>query len=124
VAAKPSLACATAIALADLGKTGAAGQHRSRFESGRGARPENSLAFPPPIPGVEGLRALNIDPDAAAQAYRDRIVGSLSRQAATGDCPQHGGAICLAPCTMEIAAFGRFARLLGEPAAPRRTSTM
>ncbi|MDN5932156.1 MAG: hypothetical protein L0I24_14000, partial [Pseudonocardia sp.] len=30
-----------------------------------------------PIPGVHGLSALEIDPEEAAQAYRERIVGPV-----------------------------------------------
>jgi len=59
---------------------------------------------------------LNIDPDAAAQAYRDRIVGPyrgrLPPAIVRNMEEQLSGA-----CTMEIAAFDEFARLLGEPAA-------
>ncbi len=71
---------------------------------------------PTPIAGADGLQALNIDPEAAAQAYRDRIVGpyrgKLPEALLRGMEEQLSGA-----CTTEIAAFDEFARLLGEPAA-------
>ena len=35
-----------------------------------------------PVPAVEGLFALNIDPEAAAKAYRERVVGTIR-----GACP-------------------------------------
>jgi arsenite-transporting ATPase len=112
---KTSLACATAIALADLGKRVllASTDPASNLDEVLGRK---LAGIPTPIPGVEGLRALNIDPDAAAQAYRDRIVGPyrgrLPPAIVRNMEEQLSGA-----CTMEIAAFDEFARLLGEPAA-------
>ena len=112
---KTSLACATAIALADLGKRVllARTDPASNLDEVLGRK---LAGIPTPIPGVEGLRALNIDPDAAAQAYRDRIVGPyrgrLPPAIVRNMEEQLSGA-----CTMEIAAFDEFARLLGEPAA-------
>ncbi|MGQ9476543.1 MAG: ArsA-related P-loop ATPase [Actinomycetota bacterium] len=71
---------------------------------------------PTPVPGADGLFALNMDPEAAAQAYRDRIVGpyrgKLPEVMVRSVEERLSGA-----CTMEIAAFDEFARLLGEPAA-------
>jgi arsenite-transporting ATPase len=112
---KTSLACASAVALADRGKHVllVSTDPASNLDEVLGVR---LAGTPRPIPGVDGLEALNIDPDAAAQAYRDRIVGPYR-----GKLPpaivrtmeeQLSGA-----CTMEIAAFDEFARLLGEPAA-------
>jgi arsenite-transporting ATPase len=112
---KTSLACATAVALADRG-------HKVLLVS---TDPASNLdevlgqklnGTPTPIPGADGLRALNIDPEAAAQAYRDRMVGpyrgKLPEALLRSMEEQLSGA-----CTMEIAAFDEFARLLGEPAA-------
>ena len=112
---KTSLACATAVALADHGK------HVLLVSTDPASNLDEVLGqklngVPAAIPGVDGLRALNIDPDAAAQAYRDQIVGPYR-----GKLPdailrnmeeQLSGA-----CTTEIAAFDEFARLLGEPEA-------
>lgn len=71
---------------------------------------------PAAIPGADGLQALNIDPEAAAQAYRNRIVGpyrgKLPEAIVRSMEEQLSGA-----CTMEIAAFDEFARLLGEATA-------
>jgi len=66
---------------------------------------------PTPIRGVPGLAALNIDPEAAAAAYRERMVGpyrSLLPEAAIRSMEEQfsGG------CTVEIAAFDAFAALL------------
>ena len=76
----------------------------------------NWHATPTPIPGVPHLLALNIDPEAAARAYRERLVGpyrgKLPEAVVRGMEEQLSGA-----CTMEIAAFDEFSRLLGQPEA-------
>lgn len=66
---------------------------------------------PTPVAGVPGLSALNIDPEAAAAAYRERMVGpyrGLLPEAAIRSMEEQfsGG------CTVEIAAFDAFAALL------------
>lgn len=70
------------------------------------------------VPGVPGLSALEIDPQAAAQAYRDRIVGPvrgvLPEETVRGMEEQLSGA-----CTTEIAAFDEFTALLTDPALAR-----
>jgi arsenite-transporting ATPase len=71
---------------------------------------------PTAIPGAPGLFALNIDPEAAAQAYREGMVapyrGILPAAAIQSMEEQFSGA-----CTVEIAAFDAFSKLLGDPAA-------
>ena len=109
---KTSLACSTAIALADLGKrvllvsTDPASNLDEVLDVPLGATPTA-------VPSVRGLDALNIDPDAAARAYRERIVGpyrgKLPESAITSIEEQLSGA-----CTVEIAAFDEFAKLLGN----------
>jgi arsenite-transporting ATPase len=65
------------------------------------------------VPGAQGLFALNIDPEAAAAAYRDRVVGPyrgvLPEAAVNSMEEQLSGA-----CTVEIAAFDEFTKLLGD----------
>jgi arsenite-transporting ATPase len=65
------------------------------------------------IPAVNRLSALEIDPQAAAQAYRDRIVGPvrglLPDAVVKGIEEQLSGA-----CTTEIAAFDEFTELLTD----------
>jgi arsenite/tail-anchored protein-transporting ATPase len=65
------------------------------------------------IPTVDGLFALNIDPEAAAEAYRERVVGPyrgvLPDAAVASMEEQLSGA-----CTVEIAAFDEFTKLLGD----------
>lgn len=112
---KTSLACASAIALADSGSrvllvsTDPASNLDEVLGQVLGPTPVS-------IPGVPGLKALNIDPEAAARAYRDRLVGpyrgKLPEAVVQSMEEQLSGA-----CTMEIAAFDEFAALLGEPSA-------
>jgi arsenite-transporting ATPase len=68
-----------------------------------------------PIASVPHLSALEIDPQAAAQAYRDRIVGpvrgKLPASVVKGIEEQLSGA-----CTTEIAAFDEFTALLVDSA--------
>jgi arsenite-transporting ATPase len=107
---KTSLSTATAIALADAGRrvllvsTDAA----SNLDEMLGVRLSNQ---PVPVPAVAGLQVLNIDPDAAAEAYRLRVLAQLGLDASDDERAivreQLSGA-----CTTEIAAFDEFAALL------------
>ena len=71
---------------------------------------------PTPVNGRPGLQAMNIDPEAAAAAYRERMVapyrGVLPAEALQSIEEQLSGA-----CTVEIAAFNEFSRVIGQPAA-------
>lgn len=110
---KTSLPAATAIHLADAGKrvllvsTDAA----SNLDEMLGAPLSNQ---PVPVPGVPGLSMLNIDPDAAAEAYRLRVLAQMAADATDAERAtvreQLSGA-----CTTEIAAFDEFAALLAAP---------
>ncbi|MBA4264585.1 MAG: arsenical pump-driving ATPase, partial [Comamonadaceae bacterium] len=66
---------------------------------------------PVDVPGVPGLSVINIDPDAAAEAYRQRVLAQLEAGASDAERQtvreQLSGA-----CTTEIAAFDEFAGLL------------
>ena len=68
------------------------------------------------MPGCANLFALNIDPEAAAFDYRERMVapyrGILPPAAIQSMEEQFSGA-----CTVEIAAFDEFSKLLGLPEA-------
>jgi arsenite-transporting ATPase len=112
---KTSAACATAIALADAKKRVllVSTDPASNLDEVLG----NALGpTPQPIPGVAGLWALNIDPVRAAHDYRERVVGPyrgvLPKAAITSMEEQLSGA-----CTVEIAAFDEFSKLLGDEAA-------
>jgi arsenite-transporting ATPase len=71
---------------------------------------------PTAIAGAAGLFALDIDPEAAAREYRERMVapyrGILPDAAIISMEEQFSGA-----CSVEIAAFDAFAKLLGVPGA-------
>jgi arsenite-transporting ATPase len=112
---KTSLACATAVGLADRGR-------RVLLVS---TDPASNLdevlgvalgSHPTAVPGAPGLDALNLDPEAAARVYREQVVapyrGVLPDTALASIEEQLSGA-----CTVEIAAFNEFARLLGDPDA-------
>src|ERR1035437_4376965 len=71
---KTSLACASAIALADNGRRVllVSTDPASNLDEVLGVR---LAATPTAIPAVPRLAALNIDPAAAAAAYREKLVG-------------------------------------------------
>jgi arsenite-transporting ATPase len=112
---KTSLACASAIALADKGKRVllVSTDPASNLDEVLGV---NLTSTPTAIASVPRLAALNIDPAAAAMAYREKLVGpyrgKLPDAIVRGMEEQLSGA-----CTMEIAAFDEFSRLLGQPEA-------
>jgi arsenite/tail-anchored protein-transporting ATPase len=109
---KTSLAAAAAVSLADSGRrvllvsTDPASNLDDVLGIVLGREPRG-------VTGVPGLQALNIDPGAAAAAYRERIVGPyrevLPADAVAGIEEQLSGA-----CTVEVAAFDEFTMLLGE----------
>ncbi|MBN8639751.1 MAG: AAA family ATPase, partial [Anaerolineae bacterium] len=73
---KTSIACATAIELAARGRRVLLVSTDPASNVGQvfGVEIGNRIT---PIPAVPNLSALEIDPQAAAQAYRDRIVGPV-----------------------------------------------
>lgn len=109
---KTSVACATAISLADEGKrvllvsTDPASNLDEVLSANLGIRPR-------PVESVPGLFAMNVDPEEAAKEYRERVVGPyrgiLPDTALRSVEEQLSGA-----CTVEIAAFDEFAKLLGD----------
>jgi len=109
---KTSIACATAIQLAESGKRVLLVSTDPASNVGQvfGVSIGNQITA---IPGVDRLSALEIDPQAAAQAYRDRIVGPvrgvLPDTVVKGIEEQLSGA-----CTTEIAAFDEFTGLLTD----------
>jgi arsenite-transporting ATPase len=109
---KTSIACATSIQLAEAGKRVLLVSTDPASNVGQvfGISIGNHITA---IPAVSGLAALEIDPQAAAQAYRDRIVGPvrgiLPAPVVKGIEEQLSGA-----CTTEIAAFDEFTALLTD----------
>jgi arsenite/tail-anchored protein-transporting ATPase len=110
---KTSIACATAVTLAESGQrvllvsTDPASNVGQVFGVGIGNRITAIAAVP-------HLSAMEIDPQAAAQAYRDRLLGPvrgvLPEAVIKGIEEQLSGA-----CTTEIAAFDEFTAFLTDP---------
>ncbi|EHR03873.1 arsenical pump-driving ATPase [Bradyrhizobium sp. WSM471] len=107
---KTSLACATAVGLADRGL------RVLIVSTDPASNLDEMLAVtltdrPTPVPNVTGLSAMNIDPEAAAENYRSRVLEQLGPEVTTGERStvreQLSGA-----CTTEIAAFDEFVGLL------------
>jgi arsenite-transporting ATPase len=112
---KTTLACATAVGLARRGRrvllvsTDPASNLDEVLETPLGEEPR-------PVVGVAGLEAANVDPEAAARDYRERLVGPyrgvLPDSAVRSMEESLSGA-----CTVEIAAFDAFTRLLADAEA-------
>ena len=109
---KTSLSTSVALQLADSGRrvllvsTDAA----SNLDEMLGVALHNT---PTPVPQAAGLWVLNIDPDNAAQAYRQRVLAQMGVGTSEVERDtvreQLSGA-----CTTEIASFDEFASLLSE----------
>jgi len=107
---KTTTASAVAVALADAGRrtliisTDPASNLNDVFQI-------TATAEPAAVPGVERLSVANIDPEAAALAFRERAVapyrGVLPDAAVANMEEQLSGA-----CTVEIAAFNEFTAVL------------
>ena len=111
---KTSLSCASAIALADRGlrvllvSTDPASNLDEMLKAELSDTPRQ-------VPDVQGLFAMNIDPEAAATQYRKRVLDQLGPDASDAEKStvkeQLSGA-----CTTEIAAFDEFVGLLAGEA--------
>ncbi|MGV8978902.1 MAG: arsenical pump-driving ATPase [Cellulomonas sp.] len=112
---KTSIACATAIALAGSGRSVLLVSTDPASNVGQvfGLSIGNTITA---VPAVPGLSALEINPDQAAAAYRERIVGPVR-----GVLPQVEVALIeeqlSGACTTEIASFNEFTALLTGEAA-------
>jgi arsenite-transporting ATPase len=110
---KTSISCATAIELADKGRRVllVSTDPASNLDEVLGVPLGSS---PTPVPGVARLEAMNLDPELAASEYREKMVGPyrgvLPDATVRSMEEQLSGS-----CTMEIAAFDEFSRLLGDP---------
>ena len=109
---KTSLSTAVALYLADTGRrvllvsTDAA----SNLDEMLGVELKNT---PVPVEDAPGLSVLNIDPDNAAESYRQRVVAQMAVDTTDTELStvreQLSGA-----CTTEIASFDEFASLLSD----------
>ena len=112
---KTSLACAVAVQLAEQGlrvllvSTDPASNLHDVLATQIGNEPTQ-------VNGVPHLSAMNIDPAESARQYRDRMVepyrGVLPDAAVASMEEQFSGS-----CTLEIAAFDEFSRILGDESA-------
>jgi arsenite-transporting ATPase len=115
---KTSLACASAVRLADTGKKVLliSTDPASNLDEVLGVKLGIS---PTRVPALANLWAMNIDPEASAHAYKERMVapyrGVLPDAAVTSIEEQFSGS-----CTLEIAAFDEFAQLLGDRSATKQ----
>ena len=109
---KTSLSCAAAVALADAGKKVllVSTDPASNIDEVLGAPVGTKAAA---VAEVPNLSALNVDPEKAAEEYRERVIGPyrgvLPDAAVKAIEEQFAGA-----CTVEIAAFDEFAKLLAN----------
>ena len=109
---KTSVACATAVALAERGRSVLLVSTDPASNVGQvlGVSIGNTIT---PIPDVPGLAALEIDPEQAADAYRERIIGPvrglLPDKEIASITEQLSGS-----CTTEVASFNEFTALLAD----------
>lgn len=109
---KTSIACATAVALADAEKRVllVSTDPASNVAQVLGQTIGNQVT---PIAEVPGLSAMEIDPEAAAEAYREKIIGPvrglLPETELASVAEQLSGS-----CTTEIASFNEFTDLLAN----------
>ena len=108
---KTSLACAVAVALADRGKRVLLVSTDPASNLGQVFGIDVDAHEPVPVTDLPGLFVLNIDPEAAAQAYRDRIIGPV-RGVLPDDVLKGMEEQLSGGCTTEIAAFDEFTELL------------
>jgi arsenite-transporting ATPase len=112
---KTSIACATALALADGGKSVliVSTDPASNLDKILGVPLGNQ---PVDVPGATRLQVLNIDPTAAADAYRGRVLAQMPADTKDEDRSKVQEQLSGA-CTTEIAAFDEFAGRLADPDA-------
>ena len=111
---KTSLSTAVALTLADAGSKVllVSTDSASNLDEMLGIELRN---IPTSVPDAPGLKVLNIDPDTAAESYRQRVLSQMGVGATQAELAtvreQLSGA-----CTTEIASFDEFASLLSGDA--------
>jgi arsenite-transporting ATPase len=112
---KTSMACAAAVTLADQGRSVllVSTDPASNLDEVLGTKLTSRRTK---VDSVTNLWAMNIDPEQAAYEYRERMIapyrGVLPESALQSMQEQFSGS-----CTLEIAAFDEFAKLLGDATA-------
>lgn len=119
---KTSIASATAISLAQKGKRVLliSTDPASNLDETLGI---NLTNHPQQVPSISGLKALNINPNIAAEEYRSRVIapmlGKVNEIEIAGLREQLSGA-----CTVEIAAFDEFSFLITDSAVAKEFDTI
>lgn len=113
---KTSIACAAAIHLAGSGKRVLLVSTDPASNVGQvlGLTIGNTITR---VPAVDGLSALEIDPDQAAEAYRERIIGPVRGLLPTPELQSITEQLS-GSCTTEIASFNEFTELLTDSDGP------
>ncbi|MGE3589325.1 MAG: arsenical pump-driving ATPase [Ilumatobacteraceae bacterium] len=112
---KTTVASATAVALADAGRrvllvsTDPASNLRDVFQMETGEHPS-------PVPGAPRLDIMDLDPHQAADGYRARVIDPYRGVLPDGEVAALEEKLAGA-CTVEVAAFDTFARLLADPSS-------
>lgn len=112
---KTSLACASAVLLADTGKRVliVSTDPASNLDAVLGTVLGN---VPVDVASVPRLQAMNIDPEKAAQEYRERTVAPHRDSLPANELSLLEERLSGA-CTVEVAAFDEFALLVSDPNA-------
>ncbi len=111
---KTSLSCAVALALSEAGRSVllVSTDPASNLDEMFGTHLTDT---PRAVPGAPGLFAMNINPEGAAEAYRQRVIEQMALSATDADRAMVREQLS-GSCTTEIAAFDEFVGLLGEDA--------
>ena len=109
---KTSLSTAVALYLADSGKRVllVSTDTATNLDEMLGVELKNT---PVPVPLLPGVSVLNIDPDTAAESYRQRVVAHMAADSSDAELAKVREQLSGA-CTTEIASFDDFASLLSE----------
>jgi len=109
---KTSVACASAVRLAESGRrvllvsTDPASNLDEVLGVSLGQQPTS-------VPGLSGLWGMNLNPEQAAADYRERVLGPYRGQLPPSVIQSMEEQLS-GSCTLEIATFEQFARLLGD----------
>ena len=112
---KTSVACATALALAGAGQRVLLVSTDPASNVGQvfGVTIGNTIT---PIPAAPGLAALEIDPEQAAAAYRERIIAPVRGLLPESELASIAEGLS-GSCTTEVASFDEFTNLLSDDTA-------
>ena len=112
---KTTIATTVAIALARIGKRVlvVSTDPASNLEDVFGAAVHD---HPTTVAGVVGLFAMNIDPEAAAEAYREKVLAPLQGVVPEPELRRAEEQLS-GQCTVEVAAFDAFSALVADPTA-------